>query len=125
MKNHLKTFKSSRSKMFFKIGVLKNYAIFTGKHLCWNLFLINLQALRCRPEGDSKKRGLNTVYFYKQLFYRTPPMAASEPYFLKAVKYLKSHANIAFIACKYCFPGMLLNFSKFDYIIIKLYLHKR
>ena len=26
--------------MFFKIGVLKNFAIFTGKHLCWSLFLI-------------------------------------------------------------------------------------
>ena len=24
--------------MFFKIGVLKNFAIFTGKHLCWSLF---------------------------------------------------------------------------------------
>ena len=30
--------KSSRLQMFFKIGVLKNFAIFTGKHLCWNLF---------------------------------------------------------------------------------------
>ena len=27
-----------------KIGVLKNFANFTGKHLCWSLFLINLQA---------------------------------------------------------------------------------
>ena len=31
------------SLMFFKIAVLKNYAIFTGKHLGWSLFLINLQ----------------------------------------------------------------------------------
>ena len=30
--------RSSRSQMFFKIGVLKNFAIFTGKHLCWGLF---------------------------------------------------------------------------------------
>ena len=27
--------KSSRSQMFFKVGVLKNYAIFTGKDRCW------------------------------------------------------------------------------------------
>ena len=27
-------------------GVLKNFVIFTGKHLCWSLFLIKLQALR-------------------------------------------------------------------------------
>ena len=30
-------FRSSRSLMFFKIGVLKNFATFTGKHLCWPL----------------------------------------------------------------------------------------
>ena len=41
--------KSSRSQMFFKIGVLKNFAIFTGKHLWRNLFIIKLQAWR--PEG--------------------------------------------------------------------------
>ena len=39
-------FKSSRSQMFFKIGVLKNFAIFAGKHLCWSYFLIKLQAWR-------------------------------------------------------------------------------
>ena len=32
--------RSSRSQMFFKIDVLKNFAIFIGKHLCWSLFLI-------------------------------------------------------------------------------------
>ena len=36
--------RSSRSQMFFKIDVLKNFANFTGKHLCWSLFLIKLQA---------------------------------------------------------------------------------
>ena len=29
-------------KQFLKIGALKNFAIFIGKHLCWNLFLIKL-----------------------------------------------------------------------------------
>ena len=38
--------KSIRLRMFFKIGTYKNLANFTGKHLCWNLFLINLQAWR-------------------------------------------------------------------------------
>ena len=35
----------SRSQMFFKIekGVLKNFANFTGKIMCWSLFLIKLQ----------------------------------------------------------------------------------
>ena len=26
------------SQMFFEIGVLKKFTIFTGKHVCWNLF---------------------------------------------------------------------------------------
>ena len=30
---------------FFKIGVLKNSAIFAGKHLCCSLFLVNLHRL--------------------------------------------------------------------------------
>ena len=36
--------RNSRSQLFFKIDVLKNFAIFTGKHLSWNLFLIKQQA---------------------------------------------------------------------------------
>ena len=27
-----------RSQMFFKIGALKYFTIFIGKHLCWSLF---------------------------------------------------------------------------------------
>ena len=34
------SFKSSYLRMFFKIDVLKNLAMFTGKHLCWSYFLI-------------------------------------------------------------------------------------
>ena len=41
-------FRKSRLQMFFKIGVLKNCATFTGKHWCWILFLIELQC----PEGQ-------------------------------------------------------------------------
>ena len=34
---------NSRSQMFFKTVVLKNFAIFTGKNLRWSLFLIKFQ----------------------------------------------------------------------------------
>ena len=27
------------SQMFYKTGALKNFAVFTRKHLCWSLFL--------------------------------------------------------------------------------------
>ena len=42
-------FRNSRSQMFFEIGALENVAIFTEKHLCWNLFLIKLQAEKHFP----------------------------------------------------------------------------
>ena len=69
-----------RNLMFIKIGSLRNFVILTGKQLCWSLFLIKLQALR---PATLFKRHLNTGSllwisrnFYKQFFYRTPPIAA-------------------------------------------------
>ena len=42
---HELNLKSSNWKSFVKEkGVLRNFANFTGKHLCWSLFLIELQA---------------------------------------------------------------------------------
>ena len=38
--------RSSHRRCSVKKGVLKNFAELTGKHLCWCLFLIKLQALR-------------------------------------------------------------------------------
>ena len=60
------TYSGSRPQMFFKIGVRKNFANFTGKHLCWSPFLIKLQRLqhRCFPVKLPR-------------FLRTPPVAAS------------------------------------------------
>ena len=46
--------RTSRSQIFFKIGVLKNFAVFAEKQLCWILFLIELQAFRCFPVNISK-----------------------------------------------------------------------
>ena len=36
--------RNPHSQMFFKIGALKSFAIFAGKHLWWRFFLIKLQA---------------------------------------------------------------------------------
>ena len=47
----------NNSQIFFKLGVIKNFADFKGKQLCWSLFLMKLQAYTC--------------------FYRTSPVAAS------------------------------------------------
>ena len=39
-------FRSSHRSCSVKKAVLKNFANFTGKHLCWSLFLITLQVFR-------------------------------------------------------------------------------
>ena len=53
--------RSSRSQMFLKIGALKNFAIFTGKHLCPSLFLWNF----------IKKRLRHSCFSVKEHFKRT------------------------------------------------------
>ena len=39
-RDNVLSLRSSRSQMLFKVDALKNFANFTGKHLCWSLFLI-------------------------------------------------------------------------------------
>ena len=66
-------FRSSCSQIFFKKGVLKNFAKFTGKRLCQNPFFNNVAGLRlhrCFPVIFAK--------FLRTLFSRTHPVAASE-----------------------------------------------
>ena len=74
--------------MFYKIGVLKTFAIFTRKHLCWSLFLINFQVFRSAAlfEKDSNTDVFLWILqnFYEQLFYRTTLLAPSGNYFTKA-----------------------------------------
>ena len=40
---NIKPIRSSCSQVYFKKDVLKNFAIFTGKRLCWSVFSIKLQ----------------------------------------------------------------------------------
>ena len=59
--------RSSRSQMFFKIGVLKNFAIITGKHLC-----------RCLILKRDSNTGISCEYceiFKNSFLYRTPAVA--------------------------------------------------
>ena len=69
----LKKSKSSRSQMFFELSRIKNFAIFTGKHLCSGLFLIKLQAFR---PATFLKRDSNTgvscgyCEIFKNSFFR-------------------------------------------------------
>ena len=47
-----------------KRAVVKNFAIFTGKHLCWSLFLMKLQAWR---PAILLKRDPTQVFYYEYL----------------------------------------------------------
>ena len=73
--------RSSRSQMLLKIVVLKKFAIFTGKRLCWSLSLIKL--LNFRPASLFKRDSEKIVFlcahcenFKYTFFYRTPLVAA-------------------------------------------------
>ena len=69
-------FETCRSPMFFKVNVLKNFAIFTGKPLCWSLFRIKLRAFRpAIYQKESLAQLFSCVYcklFKHSFFYRTP-----------------------------------------------------
>ena len=57
-------FQKQPPKVFCKKGVLKNFAHFTGKHLCWSLFLIQLQVFR---PATLLKRDSNAGAFLRNL----------------------------------------------------------
>ena len=58
--NFFLQYRSSYRRCSIKKAVLKNFAIFTGKHLCWGLFLIKLQVSR---PATLLKRDSNTGKF--------------------------------------------------------------
>ena len=72
--------RSSRPEVFCKKSVLRNFAKFTGKHLCQSLFFNKVAG---RPATLLKKT-LAQVFSCEfceisknTFFYRTPPVAAS------------------------------------------------
>ena len=67
--------KSSYRMCSIKNAVLKNLAILIGKHLCWSLFLINLEVYQLATllQRDSDANVFLWILwnFYKSLFQRT------------------------------------------------------
>ena len=76
--------RSSRLEVFWKKGVLRNFAKFTGKHLCQSLFFNNVAGLKAcnfiEKENLAQVFSMNFAKFLNTFFYRTPPMAASVCY---------------------------------------------
>ena len=75
--------------MLFKKGVLKNFALFIGKHLWWSLFLIHLQALR--PVFPSY------LNFIMQLYLKETPAQVFSCEYCKIFKntYFEEHLRTA------------------------------
>ena len=58
-------------ELFCKKRYLQNFANFTGKHLCWSLFLIKLQALGLQLyKKETPTKAISCIKFAK--FLRTP-----------------------------------------------------
>ena len=83
--------RSSRPEVFCKKGVLRNFAKFTGKHLCQSLLFNKVAGLRPQACNFIKKETLAQVLsceFHKisknTFSYRTPPVAASVSFLLSA-----------------------------------------
>ena len=71
--------------MFYEKDVLRNFAKFTGKHLCQRLFLNKVAGLRAKVCNFIKKKSLAQVFSCEfceisknTFFHRTPLVAASE-----------------------------------------------
>ena len=110
-------FRSSHQTCSMKNAVLKNFAIFTGKHLSWNIFLIILRALawnlikkrlqhRCFPGNIAKflrTHILNNIcervflnFFKVNCFFRIFAGSYWKPYFLVGSIFCKSQFSTVF-----------------------------
>ena len=87
--------KGSRSRMFFKKGVLKSFAIFTGKHLCWSLFFEDFRHATLLKR-DSDTGVFPWISFFKNsFFYRTPQLLVSFLWLPPLLMY--DHGNLNFL----------------------------
>ena len=61
--------RSSRSQIFFTTGVLKNFAVFTGKHQRWSHFFIKLQTWRSAKRLQYRCFPVNIEKNFKNTFF--------------------------------------------------------
>ena len=64
-----------RSQIFFEIGALKNFAIFTEKHLCWSLFFKKMQVRNfIKNRLQHRCLAVNIAKFLKIALYSIKPL---------------------------------------------------
>ena len=63
--------------MFFKISSLKNFTIFTRKHMCWDVFLIKLPSdmVLFKKEGQTQVISVDIVKFLTAAFFKKTSIA--------------------------------------------------
>ena len=83
--------------MFFKVGAFKSFANFTGKHLCWSLFLKNLQAKGLQLHKKGLQQRCFPVKFAKFL---------TTPFLSEHLRWLLLHLRWLLL---YFFKKVLLN----------------
>ena len=91
------TSRSNHLLMFFKIGVLKSFANFTGKHLCWSPLLKNIRLKACNFIKKTTGQLFFPAKFAKFLrasfFCRIPMVTASAPPVAASVFFKNSDSN--------------------------------
>ena len=55
--------------MFFKIGILKNFTNFTGKHLCWSLFFIKLACNFIKKRLQHRRFPVKSANFFRTAIF--------------------------------------------------------
>ena len=88
-------------QMFFKIVFLKNFANFTGKHLCRRLFLIKLQAFRAATLLKRDSCEICEI-FKNTLFYWTSPVPVSDGFRFPACNFIKKEIPAKMFFCEFC-----------------------
>ena len=117
-------YRNSRSRIIFKIGVLKNFTILAGKHLCWILF--SNKVAGPRPETPTEVFSCKYSEIFKNSF------------FIEHLRrlLLKIGSFVLYIFVMYCFQSLLMcfflqqniQFSKYYHLVIRnicceMYLH--
>ena len=96
---------SSRPQVFCKKGFPRNFAKFTGKHLCQSLYFNKVRSLRpgtlIKIETLAKVFSCEFCEISKNTFsYRTPPGTASDVKKIRTTYFDKNSAMSFFCLCK-------------------------
>ena len=118
---HELNLRSSHWNSSVKKYILRNLANFTGKHLCWSLFLIEMQVFRSIK--NRLQHRCFAVEFTK--FLRTSNLKSANDCFWNLFFHLDYLANITFATTDtaiirssrpvlFCKKGLMRNFAKFS-----------